>query len=117
MVRDCGFCLFRIFDIAKPLGIRKMESLRGGVGVMMDDILAGVYSFILLAGVRCDWLKKVARMISRRVAFHVFEGAAFGSNGNYCRLSRYDSSGGGCLKSTMYMPPSQGLYTEELSIA
>ena len=32
---------------------RQMESLRGGVGVMMDDILAGVYSFILLAGVRC----------------------------------------------------------------
>ena len=47
------FVLFRAFDIAKPLGIRKMESLRGGVGVMMDDILAGVYSFILLAGVRC----------------------------------------------------------------
>lgn len=48
-----AFVLFRAFDIAKPLGIRKMESLRGGVGVMMDDILAGVYSFILLAGVRC----------------------------------------------------------------
>lgn len=48
-----AFVLFRTFDIAKPLGIRKMESLRGGVGVMMDDILAGVYSFILLAGVRC----------------------------------------------------------------
>lgn len=47
-----AFCLFRIFDIAKPLGIRRMESLRGGVGVMMDDILAGVYSFILLVGVR-----------------------------------------------------------------
>ena len=48
-----AFVLFRTIDIAKPLGIRKMESLRGGVGVMMDDILAGVYSFILLAGVRC----------------------------------------------------------------
>lgn len=47
-----AFCLFRIFDIAKPLGIRKMESLPGGIGVMMDDILAGVYSIILLVGLR-----------------------------------------------------------------
>ncbi|WP_294470315.1 phosphatidylglycerophosphatase A [uncultured Bacteroides sp.] len=47
-----AFCLFRIFDIAKPLGIRRMESLKGGVGVMMDDVLAGVYSLVLLAGVR-----------------------------------------------------------------
>ena len=48
-----AFALFRIFDIAEPLGIRKMESLKGGVGVMMDDVLAGIYSFILLAGLRC----------------------------------------------------------------
>jgi len=34
------------------LGIRRMESLKGGVGVMMDDVLAGVYSFILLVGAR-----------------------------------------------------------------
>ena len=47
-----AFVLFRAFDIAKPLGIRKMESLKGGVGVMMDDILAGVYSLILLVGAR-----------------------------------------------------------------
>ncbi|WP_106831216.1 phosphatidylglycerophosphatase A family protein [Parabacteroides pacaensis] len=48
-----AFALFRFFDIFKPLGIRKMESLKGGLGVMMDDILAGVYSFILLSGARC----------------------------------------------------------------
>lgn len=47
-----AFVLFRLFDIYKPLGIRKMESLKGGLGVMMDDILAGVYSFILLLGLR-----------------------------------------------------------------
>ena len=47
-----AFALFRIFDIAKPLGKRRMESLKGGVGVMMDDVLAGVYSFILLVGAR-----------------------------------------------------------------
>lgn len=50
-----AFALFRLFDIFKPLGIRKMENLAGGVGVMMDDILAGIYSLILLMGVRC-WI-------------------------------------------------------------
>ena len=43
-----GLLLFRFFDIAKPLGIRKMESLSGGWGVMMDDMLAGVYANLLL---------------------------------------------------------------------
>lgn len=43
-----AFILFRIFDIWKPLGIRKMEKLKGGWGVMMDDVLAGVYANIVL---------------------------------------------------------------------
>jgi phosphatidylglycerophosphatase A len=43
-----GLVLFRFFDILKPLGIRKMEDMGGGAGVMMDDVLAGVYSNILL---------------------------------------------------------------------
>ena len=43
-----AFMLFRFFDILKPLGIRRMEKLPGGWGVMMDDILSGVYGFILL---------------------------------------------------------------------
>ena len=49
-----AFLLFRFFDIFKPLGIRKMEQLEGGIGVMADDILAGIYSVLLLMGVR--WL-------------------------------------------------------------
>lgn len=44
--------LFRLFDIFKPLGIRKMEDFKGGIGIMMDDILAGVYSLIILLGLR-----------------------------------------------------------------
>jgi phosphatidylglycerophosphatase A len=40
--------LFRFFDIVKPLYIRKMEALPGGLGVMMDDVLAGVYANIVL---------------------------------------------------------------------
>lgn len=43
-----GFILFRIFDIWKPLGIRSLESIKDGWGVMLDDVLAGVYANILL---------------------------------------------------------------------
>lgn len=43
-----GLILFRFFDITKPLFIRKMEDLPGGTGVMMDDVLAGVYANIVL---------------------------------------------------------------------
>jgi phosphatidylglycerophosphatase A len=43
-----AFTLFRLFDIWKPLGIRKMEQFGGGWGVMMDDVLAGVYSALVL---------------------------------------------------------------------
>jgi phosphatidylglycerophosphatase A len=43
-----GFILFRFFDIAKPLFIRRLEALPGGWGVMADDLLAGVYANIIL---------------------------------------------------------------------
>ncbi len=43
-----GLVLFRIFDIWKPLGIRSIEKLPHGFGVMGDDILAGIYSCIVL---------------------------------------------------------------------
>ena len=44
-----GFFVFRAFDILKPYPIRRLESLPGGVGVMADDLLAGVYGAILMA--------------------------------------------------------------------
>jgi phosphatidylglycerophosphatase A len=43
-----GFVVFRIFDIWKPYPIRKLESLKGGVGIMADDLLAGIYGNLLL---------------------------------------------------------------------
>lgn len=43
-----GFILFRIFDIAKPFGIRKLEAIKNGWGVMLDDVLAGIYANICL---------------------------------------------------------------------
>ncbi|MCB0283220.1 MAG: phosphatidylglycerophosphatase A [Calditrichaeota bacterium] len=39
-----GFLLFRIFDIWKPFGINRIQNLPGGWGVMLDDILAGIYA-------------------------------------------------------------------------
>lgn len=43
-----GFILFRFFDIVKPLYIRRLEALKGGWGVMADDVLAGIYSNLVL---------------------------------------------------------------------
>jgi phosphatidylglycerophosphatase A len=43
-----AFVLFRAFDIGKPLFIRKAEMLPGGWGVMVDDLLAGIYSNLIL---------------------------------------------------------------------
>lgn len=43
-----AFLLFRLFDIVKPFGIRRMEAVRGGWGVMLDDIVAGLYSAVVL---------------------------------------------------------------------
>ena len=44
----CALILFRFFDILKPLFIRKMELLPAGWGIMMDDVLAGVYTNLLM---------------------------------------------------------------------
>lgn len=43
-----GFALFRFFDIVKPFPVNKMQDLPRGWGVMMDDVIAGIFSNILL---------------------------------------------------------------------
>ena len=43
-----AFVLFRVLDIAKPLGISQLEKLPGGWGVMGDDVLAGIYTNLIL---------------------------------------------------------------------
>jgi phosphatidylglycerophosphatase A len=43
-----GFLLFRFFDILKPPPIRMSEKLSGGMGIVADDVLAGIYANILL---------------------------------------------------------------------
>lgn len=43
-----GFILFRVFDITKPWIIDKVQGLPSGLGVMADDVLAGVFSLAIL---------------------------------------------------------------------
>lgn len=48
-----GFALFRLFDIWKPWPIREADhSLSGGLGIMLDDIIAGVFAAAILLAVR-----------------------------------------------------------------
>ena len=44
LVAATSFVLFRIFDIWKPPPARALEALPGGLGVMADDLMAGVYA-------------------------------------------------------------------------
>ncbi len=43
-----AFFLFRLMDVVKPFPARQFESLRGGWGIMMDDVMAGVYANLAL---------------------------------------------------------------------
>ena len=43
-----GFFIFRILDIVKPWPARNFEALHGGVGIMADDLMAGLYGNILM---------------------------------------------------------------------
>jgi len=43
-----GFFAFRLFDIIKPWPANRFERLPGGVGIMADDLMAGVYANIVL---------------------------------------------------------------------
>ncbi len=43
-----GFLLFRALDVIKPFPARRAEQLPGGWGIMVDDVVAGVYSLVFL---------------------------------------------------------------------
>ncbi len=47
-----AFICFRLFDILKPFPARATERLRGGWGIMLDDVVAGVYSITVLTLIR-----------------------------------------------------------------
>ena len=38
----------RLFDIFKPFPIRRLEKIKGGIGIVLDDLLAGVYANLVL---------------------------------------------------------------------
>jgi phosphatidylglycerophosphatase A len=44
-----GFVLFRIFDIFKPYPLKDLQHFTGGLGVMMDDIIAGIYAAAVMS--------------------------------------------------------------------
>jgi phosphatidylglycerophosphatase A len=50
-----GFVLFRFFDILKPFPIRHLERVKSGFGVVLDDVLAGIYSNIILHFILRFW--------------------------------------------------------------
>ena len=39
---------FRLFDIYKPMGIRRLEKMHGATGIMLDDLLAGIYANVVV---------------------------------------------------------------------
>jgi phosphatidylglycerophosphatase A len=43
-----GFILFRAFDIVKPFPARRAERFPGGWGIMLDDLVAGLYTLVVL---------------------------------------------------------------------
>ena len=52
-VLAAAFLLFRAFDIVKPFPVRRFERLPGGIGIMADDLAAGVYANVALRA--CIW--------------------------------------------------------------
>ncbi len=51
-----GFALFRFFDILKPLGIKKLQDLPGGWGVVLDDVAAALATCASLHVLHLGWL-------------------------------------------------------------
>lgn len=52
VVLIAAFACFRVLDIVKPFPARSAQSLPGGFGVMVDDLIAGAYTLLLLAAGR-----------------------------------------------------------------
>ena len=44
-----SFILFRFFDIVKPYPANRLQELHGGIGIMLDDLIAGVYAAVVIS--------------------------------------------------------------------
>ena len=51
-----AFFLFRLFDIWKPFPVKQSQSIKGGIGVVIDDVLAGGYSLLILIIFQRVWI-------------------------------------------------------------
>ena len=45
-----AFVAFRLFDVLKPLGIKRLENIGNGIGIMLDDLAAGLAAGVILTG-------------------------------------------------------------------
>lgn len=52
-----GFALHRVFDVAKPWPIKKLEALPDGTGIMSDDVVAGAYACVTLHLLIAVWVR------------------------------------------------------------
>lgn len=46
-----SFCLFRLFDIFKPFGIKNLQKIKGGLGIVIDDVVAGMVANLITNGI------------------------------------------------------------------
>ena len=46
MTLGLGFAFFRLFDILKPYPMKRLERIRGGVGIVIDDLVAAIYAIV-----------------------------------------------------------------------
>ncbi len=62
----CAFVLFRFFDIVKPWPIREVDhSLGGGLGIMLDDTIAGVFAALIL--LLLQWLVRPGELLTHPI--------------------------------------------------
>jgi phosphatidylglycerophosphatase A len=48
LISSLAFVIWRILDIIKPFPARNFEKLKGGTGIILDDIASGIYTFIIV---------------------------------------------------------------------
>jgi len=48
LIAFAAFFIFRFFDIIKPFPARKFDTMHGGIGIMMDDVISGIYANITM---------------------------------------------------------------------
>jgi len=48
LIITIGFILWRVLDIIKPYPANKLEAIKGGWGIVLDDVISGMYSLIIM---------------------------------------------------------------------